>query len=75
MQAIKPIQEGEEIFNDYGDLPRADLLRRYGYITDNYAPFDTMELSFESVCHAADHEPSDLTTQSKVYSLSYRAAN
>ncbi|KAK5001988.1 hypothetical protein LTR28_011972 [Elasticomyces elasticus] len=36
MKALKPIQAGEEIFNDYGPLPRADLLRRYGYITDNY---------------------------------------
>ncbi|KAK4994372.1 Ribosomal lysine N-methyltransferase 4 [Elasticomyces elasticus] len=45
MKALKPIQAGEEIFNDYGPLPRADLLRRYGYITDNYKQYDIVELS------------------------------
>lgn len=49
MRAIKPIARGEEIFNDYGQLPRADLLRRYGYITDNYAPFDVAEISTQSI--------------------------
>jgi SET domain-containing protein 6 len=44
MRTIKPIRQGEEIFNDYGLLPRSDLLRRYGYITDNYAPFDVVEI-------------------------------
>ncbi|BAE61849.1 unnamed protein product [Aspergillus oryzae RIB40] len=28
MKAIKPISAGAEIFNDYGEIPRADLLRR-----------------------------------------------
>lgn len=49
MRAIKPITKGEEIFNDYGQLPRADLLRRYGYVTDNYAPFDVAEISTQSI--------------------------
>lgn len=49
MRAIKPITQGEEIFNDYGQLPRADLLRRYGYVTDNYAPFDVAEISTRSI--------------------------
>ncbi|KAJ5566865.1 hypothetical protein N7535_006171 [Penicillium sp. DV-2018c] len=53
MKAIKPIQEGEEIFNDYGEIPRADLLRRYGYVTDNYAVYDVVELSLEDICQAA----------------------
>lgn len=66
MYSIKPIQEGEEIFNDYGDIPRADLLRRYGYVTDNYAPFDVIELSLESICRAAGVDPSDAATQSRV---------
>ncbi|KIW03364.1 uncharacterized protein PV09_05572 [Verruconis gallopava] len=44
MKAIKPIASGEEIFNDYGPLPRSDLLRRYGYITDNYAQYDVTEI-------------------------------
>lgn len=30
MRAIRHITRGGEIFNDYGQLPRSDLLRRYG---------------------------------------------
>lgn len=52
MRTIKKIREGEEIFNDYGLLPRSDLLRRYGYITDNYAQFDVAELSTKSIISA-----------------------
>lgn len=44
MRAIRPIKAGEEILNDYGQLPRSDLLRRYGYVTDKYAVFDVVEL-------------------------------
>lgn len=49
MRSIKPILKGEEIFNDYGQLPRSDLLRRYGYVTDNYASYDVAELSTKSL--------------------------
>ena len=49
MRALKPIGAGEEIFNDYGPLPRADLLRRYGYVTDNYAQYDVVEIPLELV--------------------------
>ncbi|KAF4547943.1 SET domain-containing protein 2 [Elsinoe fawcettii] len=45
MRTIKPVKAGEELFNDYGPLPRAELLRRYGYITNNYAKYDVVELS------------------------------
>ncbi len=45
MKAIVRISEGEEILNDYGPLPRSDLLRRYGYITTKYAQYDVVELS------------------------------
>ena len=44
MRTIKPISNGEELFNDYGSLPRSDLLRRYGYITDQYAIYDVVEV-------------------------------
>jgi SET domain-containing protein 6 len=60
MKALKPIRAGEEIFNDYGPLPRSDLLRRYGYITDNYAQYDVVEISMDLV--------SDLTTAADVFS-------
>ncbi|KAI4912956.1 hypothetical protein J4E85_010931 [Alternaria conjuncta] len=49
MKALKPIPVGEEIFNDYGSLPRSDLLRRYGYVTDNYAQYDVVEIPAELV--------------------------
>ena len=53
MKSTKPISKDEEIFNDYGDLPRSDLLRRYGYITDNYSQYDVVELPLEAICHVA----------------------
>jgi SET domain-containing protein 6 len=53
MKALKSIRAGEEIFNDYGPLPRSDLLRRYGYITDNYAQYDVAEVSMDLVTDLA----------------------
>jgi SET domain-containing protein 6 len=32
MVAVRPIKCGEQIWNTYGDLPNADLLRRYGHV-------------------------------------------
>ena len=49
MKTIRSIGKGEEIFNDYGLLPRSDLLRMYGYVTDNYAQYDVVELAFETL--------------------------
>ena len=69
MKAIKPISAGAEIFNDYGEIPRADLLRRYGYVTDNYSPYDLVELSLELICHAAGLENADTENQPVVYTL------
>jgi N-lysine methyltransferase SETD6 len=45
MRTICPVKAGEQLFNDYGDLPRSDLLRRYGYITPNYAKYDVIEFA------------------------------
>ena len=44
MKATERILKGEEVLNSYGELPRADLLRRYGYITSKYEPYDVVEL-------------------------------
>lgn len=55
MRTICEVPVGSELFNDYGPLPRSDLLRRYGYVTPNYAPFDVVEISAPqiiSVCNA-----------------------
>lgn len=49
MRTIKPVKAGQELFNDYGLLPRTDLLRRYGYITDQYAKYDIVEISSDFV--------------------------
>jgi SET domain-containing protein 6 len=53
MKAMKPIRAGEEIFNDYGPLPRSDLLRRYGYITNDYAQYDVVEINMDLVTDIA----------------------
>jgi SET domain-containing protein 6 len=53
MKALKPIRAGEEIFNDYGPLPRSDLLRRYGYVTENYAQYDVVEIPMDLVTELA----------------------
>lgn len=60
MKALKPIKAGEEIFNDYGPLPRSDLLRRYGYVTDNYAQYDVVEISMDLV--------TEMTTAARIHS-------
>jgi SET domain-containing protein 6 len=54
MKATRAINAGDEIFNDYGPLPRSDLLRMYGYITDNYAQYDVVEISSQAVYDAAE---------------------
>lgn len=49
---LRDINPGEELLNDYGDLPRADLLRRYGYVTSNYAQYDLADLSSANLLSA-----------------------
>ncbi|EKG16157.1 hypothetical protein MPH_06594 [Macrophomina phaseolina MS6] len=44
MEAVTNISAGDEVFNDYGSLPRSDLLRRYGYVTPNYEQYDVVEI-------------------------------
>ncbi|OAP59529.1 hypothetical protein AYL99_06827 [Fonsecaea erecta] len=53
MRSTKHIKASEQIFNDYGPLPRSDLLRMYGYITDNYAQYDVVEISHELLLEVA----------------------
>ena len=53
MTAVKHIREGGEIFNDYGLLPRSDLLRRYGYIIDSHKKWDVVEIDTTSVLQIA----------------------
>ncbi|KAL9102901.1 MAG: hypothetical protein Q9163_001993 [Psora crenata] len=47
------IKAGEQIYNDYGDMPRSNLLRRYGYVTDRYKKWDVVELPLALICETA----------------------
>lgn len=49
MKTLHAVRAGEELFNDFGPLPRSDLLRRYGYVTDQYAKYDVVEISEELI--------------------------
>ena len=64
MKTLRPIRKGEEILNDYGPLPRSDLLRRYGYITPKYAKYDVVELPRDLIIRCTEHhhdlEPTDM---------------
>lgn len=48
MKAIKPIKKGEQIYNTYGDLCNADLLRKYGFADENN-PHDIVEINGQVV--------------------------
>lgn len=54
MIALKDIASGQQIYNDFGQLPRSDLLRRYGFITNNYKKWDVVEVDIETVIQAAE---------------------
>lgn len=56
MIASKAITKDQEIFNDYGERPRSDLLRRYGYITDSAKKWDVIQLNRTAVIQiTGDH--------------------
>ncbi|KAK4463059.1 hypothetical protein QBC42DRAFT_325456 [Cladorrhinum samala] len=46
--SLRPIRAGEEILNFYGPLSSAELLRRYGYVTEKHARWDVVELAWEA---------------------------
>lgn len=48
MRSIRPIQKDEQIYNTYGNLPNADLLRRYGYVIPG-SQDDLVEISTEII--------------------------
>jgi SET domain-containing protein 6 len=70
MKTIKPVHQGEELFNDYGALPSADLVRRYGYVTPNYTRYDVVEISNELIRNAVATNTS-LTTAERDERWSY----
>jgi SET domain-containing protein 6 len=66
MRSTKSIRKGEELFNDCGPLPRSDLLRRYGYITDNYAQFDVVEIASQNAVGIAGEHLEPGETEARV---------
>ena len=44
MRTLRLIRRGEEVLNYYGPLPNADLLRRYGYISEKHSRYDVIEM-------------------------------
>ncbi|KAF7732051.1 hypothetical protein EC973_007156 [Apophysomyces ossiformis] len=58
MRAIKPIVKGDQIYNTYGDLCNADLLRKYGF-TDEDNPFDICELDEQLVLSICANKSDD----------------
>ncbi|KAK4171686.1 hypothetical protein QBC36DRAFT_339500 [Triangularia setosa] len=50
--SLRPIRKGGEILNFYGPLSSAELLRRYGYVTEKHARWDVVELSWSLVSSA-----------------------
>jgi N-lysine methyltransferase SETD6 len=71
MKSIKPIAAGEEIFNDYGPLPSADVVRRYGYVTPNYAQYDVLEFSLDLIKKALSRKKNGLSAQDLEERLAY----
>ncbi|KAL1992902.1 hypothetical protein VTN49DRAFT_3658 [Thermomyces lanuginosus] len=53
MRAIKPISAGDELFIDYGELPRAEILRKYGHVPESYTQYDVAEVPLALLCRAA----------------------
>jgi N-lysine methyltransferase SETD6 len=62
MRAIKDIRASEQIYNTYGDLCNADLLRKYGFV-DEPNDFDIVEISGDLVRDVSC--PADMTDEEK----------
>jgi SET domain-containing protein 6 len=59
MISITKIPKGREIFNTYGDLPNADLLRKYGFAEEGN-PFDVVEIDSQlvvEICSGTSKDP------------------
>lgn len=52
MRCTKPVAEGEQMLNTYGNPPNSDLLRRYGFV-DEPNRGDLVELPAELIVNAA----------------------
>ncbi|KAB2576473.1 putative set domain-containing protein [Lasiodiplodia theobromae] len=66
MEAIADIKAGDEIFNDYGPLPRSDLVRRYGYCTPFYEQYDVVEIPTDLIVESFKGVTSDQEIEEKL---------
>ncbi|KAJ7162078.1 SET domain-containing protein [Mycena filopes] len=71
MVSTKPIKAGEQIWNTYGDLPNAELLRRYGHVDvlplpngDLGNPGDVVEISADLAVAAVQTD--EATTKERI---------
>lgn len=53
MVATKPIAAGEQVYNTYGSISSAELLRRYGYVEGAHAAYEVFEFDTAAVLGAA----------------------
>src|SRR5947209_3506517 len=78
---MKTIKAGEQLYNTYGELPRSDLLRRYGYTAESYATHDVVEIGSDVLVEIAGNglseEEKDERVTSHCFSQSgcYRETN
>ncbi|EMR71545.1 putative set domain protein [Eutypa lata UCREL1] len=47
--SLRPISAGKEVLNYYGALGNGELLRRYGYVSNNHSRYDVVEISWDLV--------------------------
>ncbi|KAH7318149.1 SET domain protein [Stachybotrys elegans] len=47
--ALRTIKPGQEVLNYYGPHPNSELVRRYGYATENHARYDVVEIPWTVV--------------------------
>jgi N-lysine methyltransferase SETD6 len=62
MRTIRPIGKHEQIYNTYGNLPNADLLRRYGYVIPG-SKDDLVEISAEMIIETVSRLTQDEVSQ------------
>jgi SET domain-containing protein 6 len=56
MRSIKPISQGSQVYNTYGELPNSDFLRRYGYVEAGGTDFDVVEITSSLIAKAVASE-------------------
>ncbi len=66
MRTTKLIPPSSQIFNTYGPLPNADLLRRYGYVLFPGTPHDIIELQGPLITDLAGSGLDDLDKRDRI---------